>query len=233
MRFLRFLIIATILTAPSLTWGSIYEASLEIVEQEIEQEQKKIVVDMIEERIVLMTDISRLELTVNDQVLNQLGWQEFSGHKMKQEENIGIRLPHVVDTGTRIDKGSSRDMVKMVSHLYAELFTDVNILDECRSFRKKLRNESIHLSPAVKRESRSSWNLRFAYKPADVVELTTRINGNGDFLRHANYSFGLNAASEALEELGMRAAYSFGSLDIDISKIRSDSTLSLQLSMVL
>jgi hypothetical protein len=163
-RLVTVLTILVLLITKSVAWGSISESRL-----------------VVSGNLVVS---SAFDLSVD---LNSLG-----GRKSRFEELLrtgymdleGTARDLTVDSdnnSTRKEITSSRVQTSMVSFLFGELFTGVDIYSELKEVSDRLSGGSNSSTRTASKSSGGSWNLNLTVRAADMGVKTTFSSGETDF----------------------------------------------------
>jgi len=111
---------------------------------------------------------------------------------------------------------SPRDMVSMMSFVWAEMFGSVDIVAEVKDFARQLRRKGrpVKASRSERRDSRNRWRFIVACRIDEQTEVAASLKNRGRFFRDGNVVFEINALDPTSEEIGLTMAYSDGDFDI-------------------
>ncbi len=111
---------------------------------------------------------------------------------------------------------SPRDMVSMMSFVWAEMFGGVDIVAEVKDFARQLRHKGrpVKASHSVRRDSRNRWRFIVACRIDEQTEVAASFKNRGQFFRDGNVVWEINALDPMSEEIGLTMAYSDGDFDI-------------------
>ncbi|UCF31611.1 MAG: hypothetical protein JSV26_04140 [bacterium] len=126
----------------------------------------------------------------------------------------------------------SPDMATMVSYLWAEMFTGVDIVRELRIFAERMRRDIPGDDSAeAGRDCRPSWKWRFSYRTADDLEVIARFSGRGDLAKPGMLTLEVNAADVLLHEIGISASLRENGFGIELDDVELNNTMLASLTM--
>ncbi len=129
--------------------------------------------------------------------------------KVRSLDEINGGVPHS-------GRPSPKDMVSMMSFVWAEMFGGVDIVAEIKEFSRQLRRKGrpVKAIRNKKRDSRNQWRFIVACRIDEQTEVAASFKNRGQFFRDGNVVWEINALDPMSEEMGLTMAYSDGDFDI-------------------
>ncbi len=123
-------------------------------------------------------------------------------------------------------KPTPRDMVSLMSFVWAEMFGGVDIVAEVRDFARQMkgRGRFLNISRSERRDSRSKWKFIVAFRIDNQTEVAAQFRNRGWFLRESKIALEINTLDPISEEVGLTMAYSDGNFDIRADRMTLTET---------
>ena len=165
----------------------------------------------LEEKMQSVTfNIDTLDLTPN------AGEGNMSGHAL---DDLNGGIPGTV-------RSAPRDMVSMMSFVWAEMFGGVDIVAEVKDFARQMkgRGRFLNVSRSERRDSRSKWKFIVAFRIDNQTEVAAQFRNRGWFLRESKIALEINTLDPISEEVGLTMAYCDGDFDIRADRMTLTET---------
>lgn len=124
-----------------------------------------------------------------------------------------------------------RDMVSMMSFVWAQMFGGVDIVAEVRDFARQIRNKGrltgVHRGNG--QDSRNRWSFVVACRIDALTEVAASFNNRGKLFGEGDLSLEINALDPLSEEVGLKIAYSGGDLGIRADRLTLTDTAQARL----
>jgi hypothetical protein len=178
-----------------------------------------------------MWDVYRIEVEGKWQAVTAVDvtWQYVPGAGY---ENTTIRSLNGIDGGLPCESNPApRDMVSMMSFVWAEMFGGVDIVAEVKDFARQMKRKDRfgNVSRSEGRDSRSKWKFIVACRIDNQTEIAALYKNRGRFFGNGNMALQVNALDPMSEEVGLTMAYSNGDLDIRADRMTLTETASARL----
>ncbi len=124
-----------------------------------------------------------------------------------------------------------RDMISMVSFVWARMFGGVDIVAEARDFARRVRQKS-RSRPGDRGKDHhwaNRWQLTVACRIDDVTEVAASFENRGAFFGDGSVSLKINALDPTSKEIGLTMAYSEGDLDVRADRLTLTDTAEARL----
>ncbi len=134
-----------------------------------------------------------------------------------------------------------KDMVSMMSFVWAEMFGGVDIVAEVKDFARQIRRKGRHVKtnhrkgPPAKairqkvRDSRNRWRFIVAYRIDEQTEVAALFKNRGWFFGEGSMALKINALDPISEEIGLTMTYSDGDLDFRADRMTLTETAAAKL----
>ena len=192
--------IILILTIPTLSQGSVDpDHHLDI--PQLETVGSDLYHLRVEQKLQVDTfNIGNLDLTPMAGEENEMG---------RSLDDINGGLPHS-------DRPVPRDMLSMMSFVWAEMFGGVDIVAEIKDFARQVRrnNRPARVIHSRSSDSRNQWKFIVACRIDEQTEVAALFKNRGRLFGEGNMALQINALDPMSEEIGLKMAYSDGELDI-------------------
>lgn len=131
----------------------------------------------------------------------------------------------------RSNNPAPRDMLSMMSFVWAEMFGGVDIVAEVKDFARQIRRKSRYgqLCQNQERDSRNQWKFVVAWRINDQTEVAALLKNRGHLFGDGNLALEINALDPMSEEVGVTMAYSDGDFNIRADRMTLTETASATL----
>ena len=131
----------------------------------------------------------------------------------------------------RSNNPAPRDMLSMMSFVWAEMFGGVDIVAEVKDFARQIRRKGRYgqLCQNQERDSRNQWKFVVAWRINDQTEVAALLKNRGHLFGDGNLALEINALDPMSEEVGVTMAYSDGDFDIRADRMTLTETASATL----
>jgi hypothetical protein len=146
--------------------------------------------------------------------------------KLRSLDEISGGIPHS-------GRPSPKDMVSMMSFVWAEMFGGVDIVAEVKDFARQLRrkNRPAKVSRSERRDSRNRWRFIVACRIDEQTEVAASFKNRGRLFGDGNVVLEINALDPVSEEIGLTMAYSDGDFDIRADRMTLTETAAAKLEL--
>ena len=124
-----------------------------------------------------------------------------------------------------------RDMVSMMSFVWAEMFGGVDIVAEVKVFARQIRRKGrpVKARRSERRDPRNRWRFIVAWRIDEQTEVAALFKNRGRLFGEGNMVLEINALDPMSEEIGLTMAYSDGELDIRADRMTLTETAAARL----
>jgi hypothetical protein len=121
----------------------------------------------------------------------------------------------------RSARPAPRDMLSMMSFVWAEMFGGVDIVAEVKDFAQQInrKNRLARNSRSEKRDLRNKWRFIVVCRIDQQTEIAALFKNRGRFFGESNMILEINALDPISEEIGLTMAYSDGDLNVRADRI--------------
>lgn len=148
-----------------------------------------------------------------------------------QRDEAGYSLGGVHAGMPRSNNPAPKDMVSMMSFVWAEMLGGVDIVAEVKDFARQIRHKGRNgqLRQDQKRDSRYQWRFILAWRINDQTEIAALLKNRGRLFGDGNLALEVNALDPMSEEVGVKMAYCDGGFDIRADRMTLAETASATL----
>lgn len=133
-----------------------------------------------------------------------------------------------------------RDMVSMMSFVWAEMFGGVDIVAEVRDFARKIKRkgrpvtvkskgQSVKASRKAGRDLRNRWSFIVACRVDGQTEVAALFKNRGRLFGEGTVAFEINALDPLSEEIGLKIAYNNGDFNFRADRMTLTETAAAKL----
>jgi hypothetical protein len=135
------------------------------------------------------------------------------------------------------NKPAPRDMVSMMSFVWAEMFGGVDIVAEVKDFARQIRRKGrsvkvsrfVKVSRSERRDSRSKWKFIVACRIDDQTEVAALFKNRGGLFGGGSMALEINTLDPMSQDVGLTMAYSDGDFDIRADRMTLTETAEARL----
>lgn len=130
-----------------------------------------------------------------------------------------------------ISRPAPKDMVSMMSFIWAEMFGGVDIVAEVKDFARQVRRrgQPVKVHDSEKRESPNRWKFVLACRVDKQTEVAASLGAHGQLFREGNMVLEVNTLDPRTEEVGLTMSFSGGDLNLRADRMTLTETAEAKL----